>query len=55
MRAARGDAMRLTGFLVRAGERIGVPVPTCNAVYRLTKDSRPPVRGGSRSLDKTMT
>ena len=27
----------LTGFIVREGERIGIPVPNCKAVYRLTK------------------
>jgi len=27
----------LTGFIVREGERSGVPVPNCKAVYRLTK------------------
>jgi 2-dehydropantoate 2-reductase len=27
----------LTGFIVREGERTGVPVPNCRAVYRLVK------------------
>jgi 2-dehydropantoate 2-reductase len=27
----------LTGFIVREGERIGVPVPNCKTVYRLVK------------------
>jgi 2-dehydropantoate 2-reductase len=27
----------LTGFIVREGERLGVPVPNCRAVYRLVK------------------
>jgi 2-dehydropantoate 2-reductase len=27
----------LTGFIVRAGERLGIPVPNCKAVYRLVK------------------
>ncbi len=27
----------LTGFIVREGERIGIPVPNCKAVYRLVK------------------
>jgi 2-dehydropantoate 2-reductase len=27
----------LTGFILRAGERIGIPVPNCRAVYRLVK------------------
>ena len=27
----------LTGFIVREGERLGVPTPNCLAVYRLVK------------------
>jgi 2-dehydropantoate 2-reductase len=27
----------LTGFIVREGERMGIPVPNCKAVYRLVK------------------
>jgi 2-dehydropantoate 2-reductase len=27
----------LTGFIVREGERLGIPVPNCRAVYRLLK------------------
>ena len=27
----------LTGFIVREGERLGIPVPNCKAVYRLLK------------------
>jgi 2-dehydropantoate 2-reductase len=27
----------LTGFIVREGDRLGVPVPNCRAVYRLVK------------------
>jgi 2-dehydropantoate 2-reductase len=37
---ARGTATEideLTGFIVREGERLGVPVPNCKAVYRLMK------------------
>jgi 2-dehydropantoate 2-reductase len=37
---ARGVATEideLTGFIVREGERLKVPVPTCKAVYRLVK------------------
>ena len=28
----------LTGFIVREGERLKLPVPNCKAVYRLLKD-----------------
>lgn len=36
-RGAPTEIDELTGFIVREGERLGVPVPTCRTVYRLTK------------------
>jgi 2-dehydropantoate 2-reductase len=37
---ARGvptEIEELTGFVVREGDRLGIPVPNCRAVYRLVK------------------
>jgi 2-dehydropantoate 2-reductase len=36
-RNAPTEIEELTGFVVRQGERLGVPVPNCRAVYRLVK------------------
>lgn len=36
-RGAPTEIDELTGFVVREGERLGVPVPACKTVYRLTK------------------
>ncbi len=36
-RGAPTEIDELTGFIVREGERLGVPVPNCKAVYRLVK------------------
>jgi len=36
-RGAPTEIDELTGFIVRAGERLGIPVPNCKAVYRLAK------------------
>jgi 2-dehydropantoate 2-reductase len=36
-RGAPTEIDELTGFIVREGMRIGVPVPNCKAVYRLVK------------------
>lgn len=36
-RGAPTEIDELTGFIVREGERLGLPVPNCKAVYRLTK------------------
>jgi 2-dehydropantoate 2-reductase len=36
-RAQPTEIDELTGFIVREGERLGVPVPNCKAVYRLVK------------------
>lgn len=36
-RGAPTEIDELTGFIVREGERLGVPVPNCKAVYRLIK------------------
>lgn len=36
-RGAQTEIDELTGFIVREGERTGVPVPNCRAVYRLVK------------------
>lgn len=36
-RGAPTEIDELTGFVVREGERLGVPVPNCRAVYRLVK------------------
>ena len=36
-RAAPTEIDELTGFIVRNGERLGVPTPNCRTVYRLVK------------------
>ncbi len=36
-RGAPTEIDELTGFIVREGDRLGVPVPNCRAVYRLVK------------------
>jgi 2-dehydropantoate 2-reductase len=36
-RGAPTEIDELTGFIVREGERLGIPVPNCRAVYRLVK------------------
>jgi 2-dehydropantoate 2-reductase len=36
-RGAPTEIDELTGFIVREGERLKVPVPNCIAVYRLVK------------------
>jgi 2-dehydropantoate 2-reductase len=36
-RGAPTEIDELTGFIVREGERTGIPVPNCRAVYRLVK------------------
>ena len=36
-RSAPTEIDELTGFIVREGDRLGVPVPNCRAVYRLVK------------------
>jgi 2-dehydropantoate 2-reductase len=36
-RGAPTEIDELTGFIVREGERLKVPVPNCTAVYRLVK------------------
>ena len=36
-RGAPTEIDELTGFIVREGERTGIPVPNCRAVYRLIK------------------
>jgi 2-dehydropantoate 2-reductase len=36
-RGAPTEIDELTGFIVREGERLKVPVPNCKAVYRLVK------------------
>lgn len=37
-RGAPTEIDELTGFIVREGDRLNVPVPNCKAVYRLVKD-----------------
>ncbi len=50
-RGAPTEIDELTGFLVREGERLGIPVPACKTVYRLVKgleiaaQRRPPPEG----------
>lgn len=36
-RGAPTEIDELTGYIVAEGERLGIPVPTCRAVYRLVK------------------
>jgi 2-dehydropantoate 2-reductase len=36
-RGAPTEIDELTGYIVREGERLGIPVPTCKTVYRLVK------------------
>lgn len=36
-RGAPTEIDELTGYIVTQGERLGIPVPTCKAVYRLVK------------------
>lgn len=36
-RGAPTEIDELTGFIVREGDRLGIPVPNCRAVYRLVK------------------
>jgi 2-dehydropantoate 2-reductase len=36
-RGAPTEIDELTGFIVREGERLKIPVPNCKAVYRLVK------------------
>jgi 2-dehydropantoate 2-reductase len=36
-RGAPTEIDELTGFIVRGGDRLGIPVPNCRAVYRLVK------------------
>lgn len=36
-RGAPTEIDELTGFIVREGERLGIPVPACQTVYRLVK------------------
>jgi 2-dehydropantoate 2-reductase len=36
-RGAPTEIDELTGFIVREGARLGIPVPNCHAVYRLVK------------------
>jgi 2-dehydropantoate 2-reductase len=36
-RGAATEIDELTGYIVAAGERLGIPVPTCKTVYRLVK------------------
>jgi 2-dehydropantoate 2-reductase len=36
-RGAATEIDELTGYIVVAGERLGIPVPTCKTVYRLVK------------------
>jgi len=36
-RGAPTEIDELTGFIVREGERLGLAVPNCRAVYRLVK------------------
>ena len=36
-RGAPSEIDEMTGFIVREGERLGVPTPACKTVYRLVK------------------
>jgi 2-dehydropantoate 2-reductase len=36
-RGAPTEIDEMTGFIVREGERLGVPTPACKTVYRLVK------------------
>jgi 2-dehydropantoate 2-reductase len=36
-RAAQTEIDELTGFIVREGDRLGIPAPNCRTVYRLVK------------------
>ena len=45
-RGAKTEIDELTGFVVREGERLGVPVPACRTVYRLVKGMEAARAGG---------
>ena len=45
----------LTGFIVREGERLKVPVPNCKAVYRLVKGLELAAQGELRKQDNSIS